>query len=200
MEMGWGFKVMKILKIIFQLFFFPFLILAIFLFEWGIYNPLIYPSFSFCFMHVWAFVNFSYHSWSVFFPDVSDKEIALFPLGSIFGFSWTNMPCQPCSFNYYSCIVQFFENYEKSMVFLHSQRLSPDPIVNPYVHIEETRKHGVVKKGLVCQSPRKQCAALPLRALKALFCIIAIFCFGKLYHLLTTISVISETTGLCWNA
>ena len=44
-------------------------------------------------------------------------------------------------------------------------RLSPVSIVNPYVLIEETRKLGVVKKGLVCQSLRKQRAALPFRVL-----------------------------------
>ena len=48
-------------------------------------------------------------------------------------------------------------------------RLSPNPIVNPYVRIEETRKHGVVEKGLVCQSPRKQRAASLFPTLKALF-------------------------------
>ena len=79
-------------------------------------------------------------------------------------------------------------------------RLSPTPIVNPYVLIDETKKHGAVEKGLVCQSPRKQRAALPFQTLKALFCIIPIFRLGKLCYLLTTISAISGTTGLSWNA
>ena len=78
-------------------------------------------------------------------------------------------------------------------------QLSPTPIVNPYVLIEETRKHCAVGKGLVCESPRKQHAALPFRTLKALFCIIPIFRVRKLCYLLTTNSAISGTTGLCWN-
>ena len=79
-------------------------------------------------------------------------------------------------------------------------RLSPGPIVNPYVLIEETRKHGIVEKGLLSQRPRKQRAALPFRTLKALFCIIPIIRLGKLCYLLTTNSAISGTAGLCWNA
>ena len=139
-----------------------------------------------------------------FFRCFSDEEIASFPRGSVFGFSWTKMSCQSCSFNYYSCIVQFFENDEKSMEFLllmaSYPQLSPVSIVNPYILMEETRKHGIVEKGLVCQSPRKQSAAFPFRTLKGLFCIIPIFRLGKLYNLLTTTSAISGTTGLCWNA
>ena len=88
------------------------------------------------------------------------------------------------------------------MEFLHSHGIltMTVPIVNLNVIIEKTKKHGVVKKGLVCQSPRKQRAALQFQTLKALFCIIPIFRLGKLCYLLTTTSAISGTTGLCLNA
>ena len=57
-----------------------------------------------------------------------DEEIASFPIGPIIGFSWIKMPCQSCSFNYYSCIVQVFENDEKSMGFLCSHGVLPTTV------------------------------------------------------------------------
>ena len=78
-------------------------------------------------------------------------------------------------------------------------QLSPAPIVNPYVITEKTRKLGIDEKGLVCQSPRKQRAALPFQTLKVLFCRIPIFCLGKLCYLLAITSAMSETTRSCWN-
>ena len=50
----------------------------------------------------------------------------------IFGFSWTKMSCQSCSFNYYNCIVQFFENDEKSMEFLRSHGVLPTTVTCPH--------------------------------------------------------------------
>ena len=86
-----------------------------------------------------------------FFRCFSDEEITSFPIGSIFGFSWTKMSCQSCSFNYYSCIIQFFENDEKSMEFLRSHGVLPTtvtcPLVNPYVLIEKkTENIALLKK------------------------------------------------------
>ena len=50
------------------------------------------------------------------------------PIESIFGFHWTKMSCQSCSFNYYSCIVQFFESNEESMEFLCSHGVLPTTV------------------------------------------------------------------------
>ena len=62
--------------------------------------------------------------------------------------------------------------------------LSPASIVNPYVIIEKYRKLDIVEKGLVCQSLRKQRAALSFRALKPFFFwIIPIFRLRKLCYL-----------------
>ena len=143
------------------------------------YNPFIYPNFIFCFACARAFVRDFATILALFFffffpRCFSDEHIASFPIGSIFGFSWTKMSCQSWSFNCYSCIVQFFLNDMKNMEFLRIMvsypQLSPAPvIVNPYVLIEKTRKHGIVKKGLVCQSPRKQHAPLPFWTLRLFF-------------------------------
>ena len=103
-----------------HLFLFLYLLLVIFL-GWGLHNHFISLKVFFCFAYAWAFVRvFWRHSWFVFSRCLSGEEIASFPIGSVFGFSWTKMSCQSCSFNYYNCIVQFFENDEKSMEFLHS--------------------------------------------------------------------------------
>ena len=111
------------------------------------------------------------------------------------------MSCQSCSFNYYSCIVQFFGNDRKSMEFLRSHGVLLTTVTCFYCKsLRNYRKLDVVEKVLVCQNPRKQGAALPFRTLKALFYRIPIFHLRKLSYLLTTTSAITGTTGLRWNA
>ena len=77
-------------------------------------------------------------------------------------------------------------------------QLSPVPIVNPYVIIEKTRKLGIVEKGLVRQSPRKQRAALPFQTLKCSFLQNTKIPPWKIV-LFVNHYLISSTTGLHWN-
>ena len=107
-----------------QLFIFLFLLLVIF--YGGYIIILFFQIFFFCFARAWAFVRvFWRHSWFVFSRCFSDEEIASFPIGSIFGFSWTNMSSQSCSFIYYSCIVDFFlKRWEKYGISVFPWRLT----------------------------------------------------------------------------
>ena len=167
-------------------------------------------------------LEFSMLFFIVFSSCFSDEEIASFPIESIClatlarhirmefpglqPIRYLDLVKPRCLSNRVLPIItvvlsSFFKTMRKVWNFcVPMASYPPAPIVNSYVLIEETKKHGVVEKGLVWWSKRKQRAALPFRTLNVLFCIIPIFCPGKLCYLLTTISAISETTGLCWNA
>ena len=134
----------------------------------------------------------------------SDKEIASFPIGSIFGFSWNKMSCQLYSFSYYSCIVQFFENDEKSMEFLRSHGVLPTTVTCAHCkslcYFRRDQKIRRCQKRISVPKSKKTTCRFTISDFKGSFCWIPIFRLGKLFYLLITTSAISGTTGLCWNA
>ena len=109
----------------------------------------------------------------------------------IFGFSWTKMSSQLCSFNYYSCIVQFFENDEKNMEFLCSHGVLPATVTCP--HMALSKKISVPKS-------KKTTCSFTISDFKGSFMHNNNIRLVKSCYLLTTTSAISGTTGLCWNA